>query len=113
MSVDANYAMDLVDELDASARLSLTVPGEIRAAWLWGCQFVANRDGDFDARRVREVLPESVRHGSEVGALFRHLSKSGAAVMVGTCASGYSEHRAATTIIKRWALTRAVWPVKR
>lgn len=106
-----DYDMDLLDHLDANARLSATVPGEIRDAWLEGIQAVNDRDGDFDAARVRVTLPEGVRHGSEVGNLFRHLSQSGAAVMIGTCPSGYREHRASTTIIKRWTLTRQIWPV--
>lgn len=105
-----DYATDLLAELDESARLSVTGPHSIREAWLECIQAVSDRDGDYDAARVRAIVPEEYRHGSEVGNLFRHLSKSGAAVMVGTCASGYKEHRAETTIIKRWKLTRQVFP---
>lgn len=104
-------APDLLDLLDASAAVSLTTPGEIREAWLRGIQAVSDRDGDVDAARVRAIVPDWAHNGgSTVGALWRHLSKSGAAVMVGVTASGFSEHRASTSLIKKWRLTRPVWP---
>ena len=114
MGATATYSPDLLDELDAMARTSFTVPGEVRNAWLQGIQAVADRDGDFDSGRVRSWLDAqgaTWAHGPESGACITGLVRSGAAVWSGRMAElGNVEHRAGGRLVKVYRLTRRVWP---
>lgn len=102
---------DLLDELDAMARTSvLPTPVDIRSAWLEAIQEMNDATGSFDAARIRPTMPEEFAHGSEIGNLFRHLSQSGAARVIDVIESGNTEHRAAHSLIRKWTLTRRVFP---
>lgn len=103
-------APDLLDLLDANAALSLTTPGEVREAWLAAVQVVADRDGDFDSGRVRDVVPEWA-HGPESGALITGLVRSGRAVWTGRLTElGNAAQRAGSRLVKVYRLTERVWP---
>lgn len=103
-------APDLLDELDAMARTSLTVPGEIREVTLAAIQSVSDRDGDWGFGRVRVLLPEWA-HGSVSGATVTGLVRSGAAVWTGRREPlGNFGQRAGDREVKVYRLTRRVWP---
>ena len=106
--------LDILDELDASAKLSLTVPGEIRAAWLQGMQAVDDRDHDWDSGRVRAWLDErgmTWAHGPEAGSTVTAVVRSGAAVWTGERALlGNTAQRAGNREVRVRKLTRRVFP---
>jgi len=114
MTATATYSPDLLDELDAMARTSFTVPGEIRAAWLEAIQAISDRDGDWDSGRVRVWLDSrgmEWAHGSQSGATVTALVRSGAAVDTGRMALlGNTKHRAGKRRVPVYRLTRRVWP---
>lgn len=101
---------DMLTDIDRAASVSLTTAGEVRAAWLEAIQALNDATGTFDASRIRPTLDEGVRHGSEIGALFRELSQSGAARAIDITESGNAEHRATHSLIRVWKLSRRVWP---
>jgi len=106
---------DLLDELEMSASVSLTTPGEIRAAWLEAIQAVADRDGDFCSGRVRAWLDArgmAWAHGPQSGSTVAGLVRSGAAVDTGRMETlGNTKHRAGKRKTPVYVLTARVWPL--
>lgn len=115
MTATATHTPDLLDELDAMARTSFTVPGETRSAWLEGIQAVCDRDGDFDSGRVRVWLDTHGKewaHGPQSGSTVTGLVRSGRAIDTGRMALlGNTEHRAGKRRVPIYRLTERVWAV--
>ena len=105
---------DRLDQLDANARLSLTVPGEIRAAWLQAAQAINDRDGNFGSGRIHRWLEEhdmGWAHSPNSGSTMTHLVRSHAAVWTGGHETlGNFAQRAGLREVKTYRLTRRVFP---
>ena len=96
---------DVLDDLDASARLSFTVPGEIRQCVTQIVNGVIERDGDVDFGRVRTWLPTWC-HGPESGAVITAMVRRGELVWTGAMAPlGNTKQRAGGRLVKVYRRT--------
>ena len=96
---------DLLDDLDASALLSFTVPGEIRARVLEEINHLLDTEGTFDYGRVRQGLPEWC-HGPESGNAVNSLVASKQVTWTGAMAPlGNTKQRAGGRLVKVYRRT--------
>ena len=96
---------DLLDDLDASARLSFTVPGEIRARVLEEINHLLDTEGTFDYGRVYKALPEWC-HGPESGSTVNGLVARREIAWTGDMAPlGNTKQRAGGRLVKVYRRT--------
>ena len=96
---------DLLDDLDASARLSFTVPGEIHEFVTRTVRAILEHDGTVDYGRVRAWLPEWC-HGPESGAVITGMVRRGELVWTGAMAPlGNTKQRAGGRLVKVYRRT--------
>ena len=96
---------DLLDDLDASARLSFTVPGEIRARVLEEINHLLDTEGTFDYGRVYKAVPEWC-HGPESGSTVNGLVARREITWTGAMAPlGNTKQRAGGRLVKVYRRT--------
>ena len=96
---------DMLDDLDASALLSFTVPGEIAETVRRTTLAILAHDGDVDFGRVRAWLPEWC-HGPQSGSTITALVRRGELTWTGAMAPlGNTKQRAGGRLVKVYRRT--------